>query len=87
MLNIFSPSPVTGTHLPPSPCQVHQLCGLQLLVLHLGHLQQGEGGEDVGHQGEQDIIVGSCTGYLVVLDTRGNGEEYLFQEQGNIQNE
>ena len=87
MLNIFSPSLVTGTHLPPSPCQVHQLCGLQLLVLHLGHLQQGEGGEDVGHQGKQEIMVGGSTGDLMVSDTMGKGEENLFQEQGNIQNE
>jgi hypothetical protein len=41
----------------------------------------------VGHQGKQEIIVGGSTGDLMVLDTMGKGEENLFQEQGNIQNE
>jgi hypothetical protein len=32
-------------------------------------------------------MVGGSTGDLMVSDTMGKGEENLFQEQGNIQNE
>jgi len=31
--------------------------------------------------GEQEIVVGSSTGDLIVLDTRGKGKENLFQDQ------
>ena len=49
--------------------------GLQLRVLHIGYLQQGEvGGEDVGHEGKQDRGPH-------VFGYQGKGKENLFQDQ------
>jgi hypothetical protein len=55
--------PGTGTNLPPSSV----VCS-SISYIYLVHLQKGEGGKDVGQQGE--IIVGSSIVDYMLLDTK-----------------